>query len=141
MKYYVIEIVKPGAVDYTARLAQKVAEGDFEVVAVCESQEEADTILVRFNITNIKKQSGLHYEILPENSNHHLLAKEIEDTPAQLMRGGARPGAGRKPKNPEQGNKKQASWWLALDVLAIIKEQPNQAEYIEKAIRLLNSLK
>jgi hypothetical protein len=42
---------------------------------------------------------------------------------------------GRPLKNPEQGNKKQASWWLASDVLKAIKQQPNQAEYIESLVR------
>jgi hypothetical protein len=46
-----------------------------------------------------------------------------------------RPGGGRKPKDKELGAKKQASWWLANDVLEIIRAQPNQAEFIEQAVR------
>lgn len=55
--------------------------------------------------------------------------------------GGKREGAGRKPKDTELGAKKQASWWLAPDVLAIIREQPNQAEFIEQAVRTFVSEK
>jgi len=48
--------------------------------------------------------------------------------------GGARAGAGRKPKDPS-GAKLPVSYWLAPDVVKIIRSQPNQAEFIEAAIR------
>lgn len=49
--------------------------------------------------------------------------------------GGKREGAGRKPIYKELGKKIQVAYWLAPDVVEIIRQQPNQAEFIESAIR------
>lgn len=46
------------------------------------------------------------------------------------VRGGARPGAGRKKKEP----KKQGHFYLSIPVLETLKTVPNQSEYVEKAV-------
>lgn len=48
-------------------------------------------------------------------------------------RGGSRPGAGRKPKG--ESNKVQVAYWLDPKIVEIIRAQPNQAEFIEAAVR------
>lgn len=64
----------------------------------------------------------------------------IENGVARLIRKMApeerpvrKPGAGRPTQGKE--NKKQASWWLDTEVLGIIRSQPNQAVFIEEAVR------
>ena len=51
----------------------------------------------------------------------------------EKKRGGKRKGAGRKPKGDDP--KIQVSYWLDPKVVEIIRSQPNQAEYIETAVR------
>lgn len=48
-------------------------------------------------------------------------------------RGGKRSGAGRKPKGNE--TKIQVSHSLDSEVVGIIKSQPNQAAFLEEAVR------
>jgi hypothetical protein len=47
--------------------------------------------------------------------------------------GGKRVGAGRKPKGT--ASKIQVSYWLDPEVVSIIRLQPNQAEFLESAVR------
>ena len=56
-------------------------------------------------------------------------------TDLKPTRGGARKGAGRPPKYLDLGKKIQVAYWLSPDVVAIIRQQPNQAEFIEEAVR------
>ena len=82
MRYLVIEVEKPSpeASNYTELLAQRVAQGHFEVVAVCSSEEEANEKLAPLLIKNAKQQSGLHYEILSDTTDPQALAEEIRYT-------------------------------------------------------------
>lgn len=56
----------------------------------------------------------------------------------QAKQGGKREGAGRKPN----GNtaKTRISFRLSEDVIKIIKNQPNQAEFLENIVRKSQSL-
>jgi hypothetical protein len=65
-----------------------------------------------------------HYVELEYNKNHKKPKGE---------RGGARPGAGRKPKGETE--KLQYGWRVSRDVWNILQQQDNKTDFIEKAIR------
>ncbi len=51
----------------------------------------------------------------------------------QKSHGGSRPGAGRKPKGA--ANKIRVTFSLDPEIVEVIRSQPNQAEFIEAAVR------
>lgn len=72
-------------------------------------------------------RTGRNYYTIEEGVAVFIRKMTDEERPVR------KPGAGRPTIGKE--NKKQASWWLDTEVLAIIRGQPNQATFIEEAVR------
>lgn len=60
-------------------------------------------------------------------------AKALKKLKWAVRHGGSRPGAGRKPKG--SANKIPVTFTLDPEVVEVIRSQPNQAEFIEAAVR------
>lgn len=82
--YKIIEIKKPtetelelgvlgGYINYNDALMFKIATGDYKVVATSEIKEDADKIILSFQLENISQQSALHYELI-KNDDSEILA-------------------------------------------------------------------
>lgn len=88
MKYFLIEIEKPHSEgrEYQTELQRRIAQCEFEVVAVCNSKDEANKENSKFIIQNIKNQSRKHYEIIEGDGSIGLSAlnKKVESFYAKI---------------------------------------------------------
>lgn len=79
MKYFVIEI--PKVANFASQIKQGISEnlnkGNFNVIDVCDSYEEATKKAAQAMTDNVKNQTMLHHEIISEEDSHYELAKEI----------------------------------------------------------------
>jgi len=82
--FKIIEVKKPtqleielklcgGYSDYNSALMFKIANQDYKIVAQHDSKEEAEKIMIQFQLDNIENQSGLHYEIFKSDDSEILI--------------------------------------------------------------------
>jgi hypothetical protein len=81
MKHFLIEINKPfiEGEAYRKELQRRINECEFEVVAVCNTEDEVYKENSKFILQNIRNQSHKHYEIIEGNSGLSKLSEKIED--------------------------------------------------------------
>lgn len=90
-----------------------------------------------YRVSYIITQSGERVEGAFDLLGCDLTENQIKEV-FGISRGGKRQGAGRKcfSKLP----KIQVSYWLDIDIVNIIRSKPNQAEFIQNAVKSANLL-